>query len=44
MAGDGDVKVKSTKALTESQAMKLCANPKFLPSVTINHIGKLLKT
>ena len=40
--GKGETKVKSTKALTRAQAMKICASAQFVPSVTINRIGELL--
>src|SRR5262249_21396857 len=41
--GDGESKVTSTGGLEASQAMRICARPDFLPSVTIGRIGKLLK-
>jgi hypothetical protein len=40
--GDGEKNVTSTRALKESQAMKICADEKFVPSVTIDKIGPLL--
>jgi hypothetical protein len=41
--GDGETNIKSTRALKETEAMKICADSDFLPSVTINQIGALLK-
>jgi hypothetical protein len=41
--GDGENNVRSTAGLKESQAMRICARDDFLPSVTIDQIGKLLK-
>jgi hypothetical protein len=41
--GNGEKNVRSTAALTQKAAMKLCQDPdKFLPSVTIDKIGALL--
>ena len=40
--GKGETKVTSTKALTEKQAMKICADPDFIPSVSISRVGALL--
>jgi hypothetical protein len=40
--GEGEKKVSSTRALTESEAMRICADEKFVPSVTIDKIGSLL--
>ena len=39
LAGDGETKVKSTRALTEEKAMDICADPDFIPSVGIAKIG-----
>jgi hypothetical protein len=41
--GDGETHVTSTRALKKSDAMNICNDPKFLPSVTIDRIGALLK-
>jgi hypothetical protein len=41
--GEGEKNVTSTRALKESEAMKICGDEEFLPSVTIDQIGKLLK-
>ena len=41
--GNGEKNVTSTRALKESEAMKICGKADFLPSVTIDGIGKLLK-
>ncbi len=41
--GKGDINVTSTAALTEKAAMKICQDPDFLPSVTINMIAPFLK-
>ena len=43
MTGEGEKNITSTKALTKKQAMKICANFDFIPSVTIGRIGKLLR-
>ncbi len=40
--GNGERNVKSTAALSEENAMEICARPNFVPSVTIDRIGKLL--
>jgi hypothetical protein len=40
--GEGEKYVSSTRALTESEAMRICADEKFVPSVTIDKIGSLL--
>jgi hypothetical protein len=42
-AGGGESNVSSTKALTEAQAMKIVADANFLPSMTIDVIGSILK-
>jgi hypothetical protein len=41
-AGDGETNVTSTQALTEEAATAICADPDFLPSVTVDRIGKIL--
>jgi hypothetical protein len=41
--GDGEANVTSTRVLKEAEAMKICRDPDFLPSVTIDRIGALLK-
>ena len=43
MAGNGEHKVTSTRALKKDEAMDICAAPDFVPSVTIGEIGPLLK-
>jgi len=40
--GDGEHKLDETLTLTEDRAMKICADRGFLPSCTINEIGKLI--
>jgi hypothetical protein len=40
--GKGETKVKSTAALSEKKAMEICADPDFIPSVSINRIHKHL--
>jgi hypothetical protein len=40
--GKGETKVTSTKGLTEKQAMKICGDADFIPSVSISRIGSLL--
>jgi hypothetical protein len=40
--GDGDINITSTRALKEAEAMKICSDPDFVPSVTIKQIGALL--
>lgn len=39
LAGGGETRVKSTRALTEEKAMEICADPDFIPSVGIAKIG-----
>ncbi|HXH61835.1 MAG TPA: hypothetical protein VNI20_10820 [Fimbriimonadaceae bacterium] len=41
--GGGETKVKSTKAMTKQQAMNVCAENSFLPSLSISGISKVLK-
>jgi hypothetical protein len=41
--GDGEANVTSTRALKEAEAMEICADPDFLPSVTIDRIAPHLK-
>jgi hypothetical protein len=41
--GNGEKNVTSTRSLTQSEAMKICGDADFLPSVTIDQIGKFLK-
>lgn len=41
--GGGESTVKSTKTFTKAQAMAICADASFVPSVTIDKIGALLK-
>ena len=40
--GDGETHVRSTAALTQSAAMKICADATFVPSLTIDRIGAVL--
>ncbi|MCW1406676.1 hypothetical protein OLZ32_03635 [Rhizobium sp. 1AS11] len=42
-AGNGDTNVASTAGLTKDQAMAICADFDFIPSVSISRIGALLK-
>jgi hypothetical protein len=42
-AGRGETIVTSTAALTEEAAMEIVSDPDFVPSVTVDTIGKLLK-
>lgn len=42
-AGKGEQNVTRKSALTHKEAMDIVKNPKFLPSVSIGMIGKLLK-
>jgi hypothetical protein len=41
--GEGEKNISSTAALTEDAAMEIVSDPEFVPSVTIDKIGKLLK-
>lgn len=43
IAGNGESNVSSTKALSQDEAMEICANPDFVPSVSIDLIRSLLK-
>jgi hypothetical protein len=40
--GDGETNVRSTRALTETEAMEICADPDFIPSFSIQKIGAYL--
>ena len=40
--GNGEHTVRSTHALTQKQAMQICADRNFLPSLTIDQIGAKL--
>ena len=40
--GEGERHAKSTASLSEKAAMRLCQDPDFLPSVTVDKIGSLL--
>lgn len=42
VVGDGDRKISRTSALRENEAMAIVADPKFLPSLPIEKIGKAL--
>jgi hypothetical protein len=42
-AGNGDANVGSTAGLTKEEAMAICADFDFIPSVSISRIGALLK-
>jgi hypothetical protein len=41
--GDGESRVRSTRILNQHQAMKICEDRNFLPSLTIDKIGAILK-
>ena len=41
--GQGEANVTSTAALTQDAAMEIVSDPEFVPSTTIDKIGKLLK-
>jgi hypothetical protein len=41
--GDGDANISSTRALKEPEAMDICADEDFVPSMTISQIGSVLK-
>ncbi len=41
-AGAGESRVKAATALTQKRAMSICQNTEFLPSVTIDQIGRVL--
>jgi hypothetical protein len=41
--GDGESKVKSLRALTKDEAMEIVTDPEFLPSMTVDKIGAILK-
>lgn len=43
LIGGGENKTRDTSALDETQAMRICASDEFLPSFTINKIGRVLK-
>jgi hypothetical protein len=43
LVGDGETKVKSLRALTKDEAMDIVGDPDFLPSVTVDKIGAILK-
>lgn len=43
LVGNGDTNVASTAGLTKEQAMAICADFDFIPSVSISRIGALLK-
>ena len=42
-AGGGENAVRSTKALTEDEAMEICADREFVPSLPIGGFGAILK-
>lgn len=42
-AGEGETNVRSTRALTEPEAMEIVTHPEFVPSTTVDKIGALLK-
>jgi hypothetical protein len=42
VAGAGEQNVRSTAALTQDEAMKICAPRDFLPSCSVDQIGALL--
>ncbi|HEY3855974.1 MAG TPA: hypothetical protein VGO67_16415 [Verrucomicrobiae bacterium] len=41
--GDGENNVTSTQAITETEAMEICADRNFLPSLSVDQIGAVLK-
>ena len=41
--GGGETNVTTTRALTESEAMDICSDREFLPSLSIDQIGAVLK-
>jgi len=41
--GGGETKVRSLRALTEDEAMEVVTDPEFLPSLTVDKIGAVLK-
>jgi hypothetical protein len=41
--GDGEDNIASTAALKKAAAMKICADPDFVPSLTVDRIGATLK-
>jgi hypothetical protein len=41
--GQGEANVTSTAVLTQDAAMEIVSDPEFVPSTTIDKIGKLLK-
>jgi hypothetical protein len=42
-AGDGEKNVRATRALTQDEAMAIVTDPDFVPSVTVDKIGAILK-
>jgi hypothetical protein len=42
LAGDGETKVRSARAITKEKAMDICADPDFIPSVSIARIAQFL--
>jgi hypothetical protein len=42
-AGDGEKNVKATRALTQAEAMAIVEDPDFVPSMTVDQIGSILK-
>jgi hypothetical protein len=42
-AGDGEANVTSTRALSQDEAMRICADFDFIRSVSIDRIGALLR-
>lgn len=41
--GDGERKVRSSRAISQSRAMDICADGEFVPSVSISHISRYLR-
>jgi hypothetical protein len=41
--GSGETRVRSLRALTEDEAMDVVTDPEFLPSLTVDKIGAVLK-
>ena len=43
LAGEGEKRRRRTSAISQTEAMVICARRTFLPSHAINQIGRLLK-
>ena len=42
--GNGEQRIASTRSLKQSEAMRICEKPEFLPSLTIDRIASVLDT